>query len=233
MSVRADVLLRGAWYAVEQSGLLLTNAITLHSSKAYASAMVLALLAREELGRGNILLDLWRKASGGTDVSVEEVQNACDDHVEKQRRGQLSTTYHLQGTSGLAKLLQERSRAIGTPEYAELDKQLKKIDELKAKRTPGERHSTRLKAMYVDLNEVGTEWYRPCLLPRDEATNCLADAINDYSVKQDRLTQLDILRITDPDLATAVSDWNDRPALPLPIWREQACVLGGVAQPGA
>jgi AbiV family abortive infection protein len=224
MSVRADVLLRGAWYAVEQSGLLLTNAMTLHSSKAYASAVVLALLAREELGRGNILLDLWRKGSGGTDVSVDEVQNACADHVEKQRRGQLSTTNHWQGTSGLEKLLRERSRAIGTSEYAKLDKQLKKIDEQKAKRTPGERHSTRLKAMYVDLNEAGTEWNRPCLLPRGEATNCLTDAINDYSVKQDRLTQLDILKITEPDLATAISDWNDRPALPLTIWCEQACV---------
>jgi AbiV family abortive infection protein len=225
MSVRADVLLRGAWYAVEQSGLLLTNAITLHSNKAYASAVVLALLAREELGRGNILLDLWRKASGGADVSVDEVQKACDDHVEKQRQGQLSTIYRTRGADGLAKLLQERSKAKpGTSEYSELDKQLKDIDELKAKRTPGERHSTRLKAMYVDLNQVGTEWNRPHLLPRGEATNCLTDAINDYSVKQDRLTQLDIPKITDPDLATAISGWNDRPALPLPIWREQSCV---------
>ena len=225
MSVRENVLLRGAWYAVEQSGLLLTNAIGLHSSKAYASAVVLALLAREELGRGNILLVLWRKASGGADVSVEEVQKACDDHVEKQRQGQLSTTYRTQSADGLAKLLQERFKAMpGTSEYAKLDKQLKKIDEQKAKRTPGERHAIRLKAMYVDLNEVGTEWNRPHLLPMGEATNCLTDAINDYSVKQDRLTQLDILKITDPDLATAISGWNDRPALPLPIWREQSCV---------
>ena len=206
---------------MEQSGVLLTNAITLHSSKAYASAVVLALLAREELGRCNILLDLWRKASGGADVSVGEVQKACDDHVEKQRRGQLSTMYRTEGAGGFANLLRERSKVKpGTSEYAKLDEQLKKIDDPKAKRTPGERHSTRMKAMYVDLNEGGADWSRPHLLPKGEATNCLTDAINDYSVKRDRLTELDILKICDPELATAISGWNDRPALPLVIWRE-------------
>lgn len=224
MSVRADVLLQGAWYAVEQSGLLLAHAITLYSSNAYASAVVLALLAREELGRGNILLDLWRNASGGADVSVEEVQRACDNHVEKQRRGQLSTNYRTQGAGGVAKLLQERSKAKpNSPEYAELDRQVKDIDELKSKRTPAERHATRLKSMYVDLNDVGTEWNRPHLLPIDEATNCLTDAITDYSVKQDRLSQVDTLHVTDPDLATAINSWIDRPALPLLVWREQSC----------
>jgi AbiV family abortive infection protein len=224
MGVRTDVLLRGAWYALEQSGLLLTNAISLHSSKAYASATVLALLAREELGRCNILLDLWRKASGGADVSVGEVHKACDDHVEKQRQGQLSITYRTEGAGGLANLLQERFKAKpGTPEYAELDEQLKKIDDLKVKRTPAQRHSTRMEAMYVDLNQAGTGWNRPHLLPEGEATNCLTDAVNDYSVKRDRLTALDILNISDPELATAISGWSDRQALPQLIWREHSC----------
>ena len=218
--------MRGAWYAVKQSGLLLTNAISLYSTKAYASAVLLALLAREELGKCNILLDLWRKASGGADVSVGEVQTACEDHVEKQRKGQLSTMYRTtKGAGGFANLLQERSKAKpGTSEYAELDKQLKEIDDLKVKRTPGERHSTRMKVMYVDLNDTGTDWSRPHLLPQEEAINCITDAINDYSLKQDRLTQLDILKTFDPALATAISGWSDRPALPTPILLWQSCV---------
>lgn len=196
--VRADVLLRGAWYALEQSGLLLTNAISLHSNNAYASSVVLALLAREELGRCNILLNLWREASGGANVSVGEVQKACDDHVEKQRQSQLSIMYRAEeGADGLANLLQERSKAKpGTSEYAELDKQLKKIDDLKVKRTSGERHLTRMKAMYVDLNEAGTDWNRPHVLPKSEATNCLTDAINDYTVKRERLMAFPILKGT-------------------------------------
>ena len=221
MNVQSELFLRGAWYAVEQSGVLLKDAITLHSSESYASAVVLALLSREEFGRGHILLDLWRKASDGTDVSSEEMQNACDDHIEKQRRGQNSVTYRLQGASGLTKLMQDRSKAIGTPEYAELDNKLKKIDELKMKKTPPERHSTRLKAMYVDFNEATAEWNRPCLLAKDKATDCLTDAINDYLVNRDRLTQLEILRTTDPDLAKAIGNWSDRPALPLLIWPAQ------------
>ena len=224
MGVQPDVLLRGAWYALEQSGLLLTNAIGLYSTKGYASAVLLALLAREELGRCRILLDLWRKASLGIDVSVGEVQQACDDHVEKQRQGQLSTTYHLQGSSGLAKLLQERSKAEpGTSQRANLDKQVKEVDERKTRRTPEDRHSTRMKAMYVDLNETGTDWNRPQSLSQREADNCLTDAINDYSIKRSHLTELEILRTSDRELEAAIGAWSDRPLLPQPsaIWRER------------
>ena len=227
MGVRPEVFLRGAWYALEQSGFLLTNSVSLYSTKGYASAVLLALLAREELGKCRILLDLWRKASLGTDVSVEEVQQACDDHVEKQRQGQLSTTYHLQGPSGLANLLQERSKAEpGGSRRASLEEQVEDIDERKASRTPEDRHSTRMKAMYVDLNETGTDWNRPQLLSEGEAANCLTDAINDYSVKRSQLTELEILRTSDRELEAAIAAWSDRPSLPQPseIWRERTSI---------
>jgi AbiV family abortive infection protein len=224
MSVPVDLLLRGAWFAVEQSGLLLIDAIALFSKNSNSSAAALALLAREELGRGNILFDLWRKAARGGGVSADLVKSSCDDHVEKQRQAQLSITNHLQGPSQLATLLQNRSRAVGTPEYAELDKQVKEIDERMARRRPADRHSTRMKALYVDLNEAGTEWNRPHLFPRTEAFSCLTDAVNDYSLSHNRLSQ-ELLVVTDPELASALSEWDDRPALPLPILQGQSYEL--------
>ncbi len=221
MGVRADVLLRGAWYALEQSGLLQLHSVTLHSSKAYGSSVALVMLAREELGRCNILLDLWRRASSDTDVSVEDVQSACDDHVKKQREGQLSLMYRAEGETRFANLLRARAKARpGTAEFTELDEQLQTIDDLKAKRTPADRHSTRMKAMYVDINEAGTDWNRPSAMSESEATNCLIDALNDYSVKADRLRQLDMLKVIDAALATAIGGWPERPSLPSPTWPE-------------
>jgi AbiV family abortive infection protein len=59
LSVSADVLLKGGWYSIEECGRLLRSAVTLYSNKEYASGVALALLAREELGRYRILLELW------------------------------------------------------------------------------------------------------------------------------------------------------------------------------
>ena len=110
--VSADVLLRGAWYAIEQCGLLLRDAVALHRAKAYPSAVALALLGREELGRYKILLDFWKTAAKGAILpSVAEVRAACDDHEKKQRRAQLSLTYRSDGSGELAKLLWVRMKS--------------------------------------------------------------------------------------------------------------------------
>lgn len=193
MSVTPDVLLRGAWYALEQCGHLLQNSVALHGRQAYASSVALALLAREELGRYRILLDLWRQVAGGKVASVADVRAACDDHVTKQHEAQLSLVYRADGSSELAKLLRARIKTLpGTTEYKQIDDKLNQLDQIKAKRTPTDRHSTRMKAMYVDINDSGTDWNRPAAMPEGEAMNCLADAVNDYSVQVDKLSQIEI-----------------------------------------
>lgn len=221
MTVVADVLLKGAWYSLEQCGHLLRNAVTLQTVGAYASAVALALLAREELGRYRILLDLWRKAASGEPVSVDGVRVACDDHVLKQREAQLSVVHRAEGSGGMVELLRARMKARpGTPEYKMADEQLKRLDEIKVKRTPGDRHSTRMRALYVDINDGGTDWNRPAAIPEGAATNCLVDAVNDYSVQADKLNQPGILGELDVALATALDAWPDKPRLPAPTWPE-------------
>lgn len=221
MSIAADVLLEGAWYSLEQCGHLLQSAAGLHAGRAYASAVALALLAREELGRYRILLDLWRQAAKGKSISVEEVREACDDHVVKQREAQLSMVYRAEGPGGLVELLRARAKHLpGTPEYKKADEQMNKLDEVKLKRTPADRHSTRMRAMYVDINDAGTDWNRPATMSKEEATNCLVDAVNDYSVQADKLNQMEILKVHDPALATVLDAWPDKPPLPAPTWPE-------------
>jgi hypothetical protein len=104
-------------------------------------------------------------------------------------------------------------------EYKDATQALEKIDELRAKRTPADRHSTRLRALYVDLNESGIAWNRPCELSPTEATNCLVRAVGDYAVQRDRL-QPAIVREMDPSLASGLEAWVERPELPVPPWPE-------------
>ena len=75
-----------------------------------------------------------------------------------------------------------------------------------------------MKAMYVDINDGGTDWNRPAAFPEGEATNCLLDAVNDYAVQADKLNQIEMLKERDASLAAALDYWLDKPPLPTPEW---------------
>lgn len=219
MDVSAAVLLKGAWYAAEQCGVLLNHAVILHREKAYSSAIALALLAREELGRCQILLEFWRKADqGGVLPTVEKVREACDDHEEKQRRAQLSISYRAEGPGRLAELLRTLTRhSPQSAEYEQAREELDSLNEIKTRRTPTDRHMTRMKALYVDLNDSGTGWNRPSELAMVDAKNCLMDIANDYAGQVDRL-RIEMVRALDTRLAEALDSWKERPSLPPPVW---------------
>lgn len=152
MPVAANVVLRGAWYALEQCGYLLQHAVILYRNGAYASSIALALLAREELGRSRILQDHWRNVAAGNEVAVEELIKSCDDHMTKQREAQLSMTFRGEPGTQLDQLHRARMGSKpGTPEWEAADAALKRIERRHEKKTPGDRHSTRMQAIYVDL----------------------------------------------------------------------------------
>jgi AbiV family abortive infection protein len=116
-SASSDYLLRGAVFALEQCGLLLRDSHILYSNRSYASAVALAAFAREELGRYRILRELWKRTVAGEGFTVKQIRDLCDDHVEKQREGMLSTVQRTDNDTELGRLLQARSRAApGSPE---------------------------------------------------------------------------------------------------------------------
>jgi hypothetical protein len=86
--VSAQYLLEGAVYALEQAGRLLQDAHLLYKNQRYGSAIVMALFAREEIGRYQLIRQL-RKKMMETDgvVLAEDIDRACDDHVRKQSLG--------------------------------------------------------------------------------------------------------------------------------------------------
>jgi AbiV family abortive infection protein len=143
-------LLKGAVYALEQCGLLLRDANILFRGGSYSNTVVLAAFAREELGRSNILLVLRKEALGGKDVTTEEIQRRCDQHVIKQQRGMLSITMRPTEKSAEAKLLRARMETHPhSPEWQQADAELEKITQKLKKRTPNDRHQSRISALYV------------------------------------------------------------------------------------
>ena len=214
--VIAQSLLHGAVYSLEHCGLLLGDAKLLYENCSYATALVVAAFAREELGRGRILLKLRKRVLAGESFTVEDVKTAYDDHVRKQEAGMTGLTMRADNASGLGKLLQTRMKApLGSKERQEADRQVGKIDQLKLKRTPDDRHRLRMKALYVDILSE-EQWNRPAQeLSRTDAYEFLTDAINEYGVQRERYMNLQLLKANDPDeIHDALVQWSDRPQLP-------------------
>jgi AbiV family abortive infection protein len=219
-TVTPQFLLEGAVYALEQCGLFLRDANLLYRGGSYASAVALAAFGREELGRWTILLDLRRKILGGEDFTIEQIQDACADHVRKQGAGMKSITMRANRTTGLGKILTTRIRAPhGSAEQEAAREQIDKLDQLKKRREPDERHKLRMSALYVDVTSDG-RWNRPKEeMSAMRAYEFISDATNDYSIQQDRwYTNLELVKADDPELHDALQKWSDRPQLPAPEW---------------
>jgi AbiV family abortive infection protein len=221
--VAPEFLLRGAVHAVEQCGLLLRDANVLYRSNSYASAIVLAAFAREELGRSRILLDLRRQALAGASFTTADVKDACEDHLIKQEAGMLSTTMRTDRDSGLGKILHARvTNPPQSKEWRKADAELKRIDEALRKRTPNDRHNKRIAALYVEPRSAN-EWNRPATTLASEARDFLIDAVNEYSGQHERFSPgSSVLKDIDPEMYEALESWPGRPELQPPLLQAQA-----------
>ena len=217
-------LLKGAVYALEQCGLLLRDANILFRGGSYANTVVLAAFAREELGRSNILLVLRKEALGGKDVTTEEIQRRCVQHVIKQQRGMLSITMRPTEKSAEAKLCVRMETHPHSPEWQQADAELEKITQKLKKRTPNDRYQSRISALYVQPIS-DTEWNRPTETSASFAGTFLNDAVNDYAGRyhQGYIPPTDdpILKHIDPELYGALEQWPERPELTPPVWPDQ------------
>jgi AbiV family abortive infection protein len=214
--VTANFLLEGAYYALEQCGLLLRDAVQLYNGGSYATAVVLAAFAREELGREKILLALRARVLKGDTISVDGIKDQCADHVEKQRAGMLSIQmYSENDKGGLGRLL--RTKMTTRPqsqEWKDADVALTKLDQTLQRRTPDDRHGQRAAALYVEPRSAH-QWNRPTETSQLVAFHFIQSATNDYTPERDRRT---IMRGGDDangEIFDAIAKWTDRPELPL------------------
>src|SRR5437867_4893873 len=98
-------LRQGAWYALEQAGRLLESAALVFNNGDSATGLGLAMFAAEELGRSSILRDLAKGADAGEKIYPENVREACDDHVVKQKQGISAIAFHTHRDTGLGRLI--------------------------------------------------------------------------------------------------------------------------------
>jgi AbiV family abortive infection protein len=206
----SEYLMRGAWYALEQAGLLLHDAVTLFDAGRYSTAVGLAMLGREELGKSRILTKLWRERKS---VTFLELRKLFEDHEEKQRAAQLHISVSAPKGSALAEIMKSAWSDPPTPESRAAQVELERAMTAKAKRTPGNRHLTRMKALYVDPDDSGSKWQLPKELSKDEAEELVLGSMNDCSAQRMRI-QMD----HHDDLSDTLRNWRDRPELPMQVW---------------
>jgi AbiV family abortive infection protein len=209
MAVTGQCLLEGAAFAQEQCGLLLNDGTILFNSGSYASALLLAAFAREELGRSRILFDLYLAVvEKGETLTEKDVQRKCADHVTRQVKALLSIVQRADANTTAGKLMKTvLSEKPMTQVYKEADAKLEEVGRRIAKRAPQERHDARKKSLYVDLRDG--LWNRPTkVISKDFAQTFLTDAVNDYSVS--------VHGNPESKRNQAFSKWVDCPEFPNP-----------------
>jgi AbiV family abortive infection protein len=217
-SVSPQYLLEGAAYALQQCGLLLRDANVLYRNKSYASAVVLASFAAEELGKWTLLLELRRKVLRGDEVTLDDVKKRCIDHETKQSAGIAHITVRdfKDGGDLIAALV---NATPGSEERKALQEKLNsKLDEMK-KRLPRERYSYRLEALYVDPDPLSpTGWKRPVAkITPASARNSLMTVSNDYMLRSWLgYRDLEMVKSRDAELADALEKWPQRPVVLAP-----------------
>lgn len=195
-------LMKGVWFTLEQCGKLLLDAVLLYRADRLASAVGLTMVARDELGKYFLLLDLWVDASAGQAVDVSRLK---ENHVEKQRRAAVSATLG-EGDDDERIGTFEKLKAApwGSPEFQRVfaslgDAQTRKND--------------RERAFYVDPSDGG--WSRPCeAFSRSRAERLLGDALNDYRGQYDPINRMLHFKDRRPGLHEALEKWTDKPELP-------------------
>jgi AbiV family abortive infection protein len=186
-SASAPYLLEGAVYALEQGGLLLHDANLLYCNGSYATAIVLATFAREELGKWQILLKLRKEVLGGKQLSLKEMADCCG-HDAKHRAGLLVVTSRDRAEpAAIANAMQTMSDAVqGSNEWQAAKDEYERLLAHIKKSIPAERHKNRMSALYVDPISV-TEWNRPAKkITRESAHAFLMNVRNEYWLEQAR-----------------------------------------------
>jgi AbiV family abortive infection protein len=203
--VTDDFLAKGAFYALEQAGVLLGDAASLHKKGSYGTALALAELGREEVGRSRILQRLRKELASGRTLTVEEVIEACSDHVVKQEQAQTSVTFQAPSNQALGKaLIAKIERRPNTPEYEKATRVIDQAKKSKLKERPLGRHKERMEAIYVDPDASGTGWHRPCSTSKEKARDAIQDFLNDYAGALERMRRTEAtLLATLPELPPA------------------------------
>jgi AbiV family abortive infection protein len=216
--VTSETLLQGAWYALEQAGRLLQSAAILADNDDPITGAALAMFAREEIGRSRSLRDLADRIKAGEVFDAGDVKTTNENHMHKQLAGVLSTTLRGAPPSGIDRALRKMlSSTPSSPDWQSAKQVVDVATNAKRKIIPQNRHSLRIASLYVDLDDTGLGWHRPCVLDVSIAVNEIIDAVNDYALLRDSLRG-EVLAEDYPEMASALASMISKVTLPAPRW---------------
>jgi AbiV family abortive infection protein len=170
----------------------------------YGTAVGLALMARDELGKYALLLDLWVDASNGKPVTSSQVK---ENHLQKQKRAAFSATL---ADDDDAKKQQTFDKLHQLPRGStQWEEAFEELGDTQIRRDNRER------AFYVDPTEVG--WSRPCVaFTAQESARILCDLNNEYRGEHDAENRKLHFQERRPGLYEALEEWTSKPNLPDP-----------------
>jgi AbiV family abortive infection protein len=174
-----DFLIEGACRAVAHAAQLAADAKELLGACRSSSAFVLSVMAREELGRANMLWKRTDTMKPGEALSAEQaklLENDLRSHLEKLNQGQ-STTHYAMSAEWSAKYevaLESNDRVA----LAELHAERKRIAKGVRDGDPRRTHERRMDAQCVSFRD-GSPWSDPSKVTFDEARDLLVDVAHE------------------------------------------------------
>jgi AbiV family abortive infection protein len=172
----ATDITEGAFYAMEQAGILINNAVALYNRNSWSSGLVLGVFAWEELGKAEMLLQRGIDADLAGPKTREQVLAGANRHETKLKAGRGPITV-------IAPVISWGDiPEPNTQERIELEKRLDEAQKRALENAPSEGRAARMKALYVDLLPNGT-WSRPKDIKPSEAYELISAVSIEYEVR--------------------------------------------------
>ncbi len=176
----ADVLTKGAIYAMEEAWILLQDAVLLIQNKRYPSSLVLATFCLEQLGRAEIYRENAKHALAGKPVTLGSMGRALTDHLPKLFKAQIPVTASLAITG--------EPPTPGSEAAIQLAERLAAIRKINEREAPQKALDVRKRALHVDRIQTFPGWNRPSsVITRGEADSWVSAADVRYGLLRSEL----------------------------------------------
>jgi AbiV family abortive infection protein len=169
--LNGDGLREGACYALEHCVHLAEDAAMLYAVKRFSTSFCLAVMAREELGRFNLLWQQSIEVGDDGAICAKTVAKQLKSHKEKLRAGQSIVAVEM-APDEMKNEMKKWMAAITTNDVATIDaisQEVRKRAATVRRHAPSALHKQRLQAQYVDLDARDGTWSTPSGIGQTEA----------------------------------------------------------------
>jgi AbiV family abortive infection protein len=174
------LIFEGMCHALAHAAHVVEDAAILYASKRVSSSFHLAVMAREELGRCNLLWKHHEQLSSSQTIDAEQLAKSLSSHTEKLRAGQrlAPVSIPLETWAKLEQALRRGDMVAVNEVTTSIDSRQQSF----LKRQPNDLHMRRLTAQYVDLDTLQGRWTTPSEVTREEAATLIQTVMTEISL---------------------------------------------------